>query len=123
MKLATIVCVLVIPIAAQEIKLPPGIEKLSDRAAEVVDVTLDASMLQLASRFLSDKDPDGARVKRLISGLKGIYVRSFEFDNAGEYQASDVEAIRSQVRGPGWSRVAGVRSRKKGENAEVFLKS
>ncbi len=109
--------------AAQDIHLPPGLERLADKASEVVDVTLDASMLQLAVRFLPDKDPDSARVKRLVNGLSGIYVRSFEFEKPGEYSASDVEALRSQARTPGWSRIAGVRSRKKGENAEVFIKS
>jgi len=34
---------------------------------------------------------------------------------------SDVEAIRSQLRGPGWSRIVGVKSIR-GENSEVYLK-
>jgi len=71
-----------------------------------VDVTLDASMLQLASGFLSKDDPDEAQVKKLVSKLKGVYVRSFEFDKEGQYSMSDVEAIRSQLRGPGWSRMS-----------------
>jgi hypothetical protein len=119
--LAVFLCLL--PAMAQEIKLPPGIEKLADKATEVVDVTLDQNLLQLASRFLSDKDGDEARVKKLVAGLKGIWVRSFEFEKPGEYLDSDVEAIRSQLRAPGWSRIVGVRSRKAGENAEVYLKT
>jgi len=86
-----------------------------------VDVTLDASMLQLASGFLSKDDPDEAQVKKLVSKLKGVYVRSFEFDKEGQYSMSDVEAIRSQLRGPGWSRIVGVKSIR-GENSEVYLK-
>ncbi len=109
--------------AGQEFKLPPGIEKLAAKAAESVDVTLDSSMLQLAAKFLSDRKPDEAQAKKLISGLKSIYVRSFEFDKPGEYSETDVEAVRSQFRAPGWSRIVGVRSRKEGENAEVFLKN
>lgn len=123
MRFAVIAVLSFAPLLAQDIKIPPSLEKLAERAAEVVDVTMDSSLLQLAARFLPEKDPDTARIKRLITGLKGIYVRSFEFDSAGEYQESDVEAIRSQLRGPGWSRIVGVRSRKHGENSEVFLKS
>jgi hypothetical protein len=111
------------PLAAQDIKLPPSIEKLADKASEVVDVTMDSSLLQLALKFLPDKDPDSAKVKKLVSGLKGIYVRSFEFENAGEYQQSDVEAIRVQLKSPAWNRIVTVRSRKKGENAEVYVKT
>ena len=106
---------------AQEFKLPANIERLSQKAAESVDVTLDASMLQLASQFLSKDDPDQVRVKKLVSKLKGVYVRSFEFDHEGAYSASDVDEIRALVKGPGWSRIVGVRS-SKGENCDVFLK-
>lgn len=123
MKIAVIALISLMPILAQEIKLPPSLDRLAAKATEVVDVTLDASMLQLASRFLSDKDPDGAKIKKLASGLKGIWVKSFEFDKAGEYLESDVEAVRSQLRAPGWARIVGVRSQKNAENSEIFLRT
>jgi len=113
----------ILPLAAQEMKLPPRIEKLAEKASEVVDVNLDASMLRLASRFLSDKDPDEVRVKKMVNGLKGIMVKSFEFDSRGEYEQADLDELRAQWKGPGWSRVVGVRGKKDGENAEVFLKT
>jgi hypothetical protein len=122
-KLALISCLALAPLGAQEIKLPPSLERLSAKASEVVDVTMDSNLLQLASRFLSDKDSDDAQVKKLIAGLKGIYVRSFEFEKAGEYQESDVEPIRAQLKNPAWSRIVGVRSQKNGDNAEVYLKT
>ncbi|MGA8027796.1 MAG: DUF4252 domain-containing protein [Bryobacteraceae bacterium] len=112
---------LAMPALPQDIKMPVNLEKLSERAKESVDVTLDASMLQLASGFLSKDDPDEAQVKKLVSRLKGVYVRSFEFDKEGQYSMSDVEAIRSQLKAPGWSRIVGVRS-VNGENSEVYLK-
>jgi hypothetical protein len=114
---------IVLPLAAQQIKLPPAIEKLSDRASNVVDVNLDGAMLQLASRFLSDKDPDEAKVKKLVMGLKSITVKSFEFDHGGEYEPKDLADLRAQWTGPGWMRVVGVHSKKDGENAEIFLRS
>src|ERR1700689_2537523 len=109
--------------AAQEIKLPANLDQLAAKAKNVVDITMDGPLLQLAGRFLSDKDPDEARVKRMVANLKGIYVRSLEFDGPGEYQSSDVDQIRVQLKSPGWTRVVGVRSRKDGDNAEVFLKT
>jgi len=122
MKRALLLLMAALPVAAQDVKIPPSLEKLAAKAAEVVDVTLDGQTLQIAGKFLSGKDPDEAKVKNLINGLKGIYVRSFEFDKEGEYSPSDVEALRSQARGPGWSRLVGVVSRKSGENAEIFIK-
>jgi hypothetical protein len=105
---------------SDDIKFPANLDRLAERAKESVDVTLDSSMLQLASGFLSN-NPDDRQVKKLVSKLKGIYVRSFEFDKEGQYSMSDVEAIRSQLKAPGWSRIVGVRSAK-GENSEVYLK-
>ncbi len=105
----------------QDIKFPVDFAKLAERATESVDVTLDASMLQLASGFLSKDDPDEAQVKKLVSKLKGVYVRSFEFDKEGQYSPSEVDAIRSQLKSPGWSRIVGVKS-SKGENSDIFLK-
>lgn len=123
MRVFAIGFVVLLPLAAQEIKLPPSFDKLKDKASEVVDVTLDASMLQMASRFLSDKDADEVKAKKLVSGLKGIYVKSFEFEKPGEYDMADVEALRAQVRGPNWARIVGVHSKKSGENSEIYLKN
>jgi hypothetical protein len=123
MKIAMIALALIVPAAAQELKLPANLDRLAAKAVEVVDVTLDANMLQMASRFLSVKDAGDAEVKKMVSGLKGVYVKSFTFEKPGEYLESDVESVRSQLRGPGWTRIVGVRSRKDGENAEVFIRS
>ena len=99
-----------------------NLEKLSKKAAEVVDVTLDGSMLKLASKFLNeDEDDEAAEVKELVKGLKGIYVKSFEFDKEGEYSDEDVEAIRAQLKGPGWSRIVGVTSKREHENTEIYI--
>jgi hypothetical protein len=52
--------------------------------------------------------------------LKGIYVKSFEFDTVGQYTTADLETIRTQLRGPGWTRLVNVTSKKDG-NVEVYL--
>ena len=122
-KLAALACIALAPLAAQDIKIPPSLDRLASKASDVVDVTMDSNLLQLASRFLSDKDSDDAKVKKLIAGLKGIYVRSYEFEKTGEYQEADVEPIRAQLRNPAWSRIVGVRSQKSGENSEVYVKT
>lgn len=96
----------------------PGLAGLSDRASEIVDVTLDASMLRLASRFLSNHDSDEDAVRQILQGLKGVYVRSYEFDREGQYDRSVLDRVRSQL-GPNWKKIVNVRSRN-AENVEVF---
>lgn len=107
---------------AQEIKMPASFDKLEAKAAEHVDVTLDANMLQFAGKFLSDKDGDQAKAKKIVAGLKGISVRTLTFDKEGEYTSSDVDALREELKAPGWSRIVGV-TEKNGEKNEVYLKT
>lgn len=107
---------------AQDVIIPRDIERLAGKAVNTINVTVDGALLQLAGKFLSASDPEQRTVKELISGLKGIYVRSFEFAGAGQYSDADVEALRSQLKAPVWSRMVGVRSSKGGEDVDVFVK-
>src|SRR5215213_5515983 len=82
------------PAAAQKINLDfPG---LADRAEEVVDITVDASMLRLAAKFLGGNSDERA-IRDMITGLHGIYVRSYEFAREGEYDKGIVDRLRSQL--------------------------
>jgi hypothetical protein len=123
MKFAIPVLLAVWPLAAQDIKMPVGLDKLAAKASESVDVSLDGPLLQLASRFLSEKDPDEAHVKKLVGGLKGIYVKSFEFEDRDQYKESDVEDLRTQLKAPGWSRIVSAHSKRNGDNSDIYLKT
>ena len=118
---------LILPLAfsgflqAQDMKLPPGVEKLSAKAKETVEVNMEGPMLKWASKFLSAEDPEEKKAAKLVENLKGIYVRSFEFTEEGAYTAAEVEALRAQFRSPEWSRVVGVRSENDGDNVDVFF--
>ena len=122
MKYALVLFFAIGPLLAQDVKLPADFDKLAAKASQVVDVSLDGPMLRLAGRFLSNNDPDEAKVKSIVAGLKGIYVRSFEFEKEGEYSPSELDEIRHQLRGPGWSRIVVVMSKKGGDNAEIYMK-
>jgi hypothetical protein len=119
-----LIVLLALPVAmrAQEVKIPADVELLSSKAKETVEVTMDGPMLRWASKFLSAEDPEEQKCARLVANLKGIYVRSFEFDKEGAYTKDEVEALRSQVHSPEWTRVVGVRSETDGENVDVFFK-
>jgi Domain of unknown function (DUF4252) len=121
--LGLILISLVAPGAAQTGKLElKNLEKLADKAAEVNDITLDGSLLQLAVRMMENShDADAAQVRNLVKDLKGIYVKNFEFDSPGQYSQADVEAIRAQLAGPGWQRIVTSRSKRTGENDEIYV--
>jgi hypothetical protein len=106
----------------QDVKIPANVERLAAKAVETVNVTVDGALLQLAGKFLSSTDPDQKQIKTLLGSLKGIYVRSFKFENEGEYSEADVESVRSQLRGQEWARIVNVTSKKGGDNVDVAYK-
>ena len=98
------------------------LDKFAERADKVINVTVDEGLLRLAASFLSDKKPDEAKIKEMILGLKGVFVKRFEFEKEGEFTLADVDSIRSQLNSPGWSSVANVRSKREG-NYDVSIMS
>src|SRR5215471_5987356 len=115
------VCV-VAPAYAQNARLQiDHLDRLFPKAVETIDVRVDGSLLLMASKFLRSDKADEAAVKEIVQSLKGVYVKGVEFDKDGEYTEADVEAIRQQLAAPGWDRIVGVRSKRDGDNVEVFL--
>ncbi|MBX5494207.1 MAG: DUF4252 domain-containing protein [Bryobacteraceae bacterium] len=97
------------------------LDRLDEKAKERVNVNLNRDLLQAAGKLLSPSDPDQARVKTLVGKLESVHVRAFEFDQAGAYTQNDVEAIRRELRAPGWHRIVDVRSKDEGENVDIYL--
>ncbi len=106
---------------AQQLKL--NLDGLAAKASNKVDLSLTSQTLQFAARFLEDGDADEARVKKLVAGLDGIYIRSYEFDRDNAWTPADLEGVRSQLKGPEWSRIVGVESTGEGEAAEVHVRT
>lgn len=97
-----------------------SLDKLEPKATESVDVSLDGALLRIGISMLRDKKPEEAAIKQLVIGLKGIYVKVYEFDKEGEYSVADVESVRTQLRAPAWTKMVGVKSKKEGGNLEVY---
>lgn len=97
------------------------LNQLENRARDVVEVNIEGKLLDMAKRVLvKTNDPEAKKVGQAISGLKGIYVRVFNFENENEYNPADVEEIRSQLKSPGWEQLANVRSRKNNQKVDVY---
>src|SRR5262249_27420104 len=61
-----------------------SLDKFNDRADKVITVTVGEDTIRLAVAFLNDKKPDEARIKELLLGIKGVFVKRFEFEKEGE---------------------------------------
>ncbi len=123
MKLATLLLAGGLLTHAQDFHNLIPFDQLQPKAHETVEVNLDGNMLAIAKKFLSASNPEEAEAKKLLEGIRGIYVRVLEFRKEGEYSMADVEKVRAAVKGPGWQRVVDVRSSGKGDNAGVYMKS
>jgi hypothetical protein len=101
-----------------------NLDKLSEKAARVTDVTLDGSLLQFAVNLIEKvdaEDKDVEQLKSIIKNLKGIYVKSFEFDEASQYSKGDVDAIRSQLTSPRWSKIVQSIEKRRNEYNEIYV--
>ena len=99
----------------------PSFSHLQSKATEVVDITLGTWPLTLASKFMDADDVDDAQVKKLLSGIKSIAIRSYEFDSDFAYSKDDVDAVRDQLSAPGWTQLAQVRKRNKAQEVDIYM--
>jgi len=97
----------------------PSFSHLQSKATEVVDVTIGRWPLALASKFMGEDDAQSAQIKKLMSGIKSIAVRSYEFDSDFAYSKEDIDAVRAQL--AGWTQLAQVRKRNKAQEVDVYV--
>ena len=94
---------------------------LETRARDVIEVNVDGKILELAKRVTAKMNDEKAKkVAQAISGLRGIYVRVYNFEKENEYNIGDVDEIRAQLSAPGWERLANVRSKRNNQKIDVF---
>lgn len=98
------------------------LDKLTAKASSIVNVTLDESLLKLAAGFVDPDDAEAAEIKKVVSGLKSIYVRSFEFKTSGQYDTADIEELRAQLRDPEWKRIVQVKNKPDGD-ADIYVRA
>ncbi|HJQ68394.1 MAG TPA: DUF4252 domain-containing protein [Blastocatellia bacterium] len=97
------------------------LERFSDKADKVIEVDVGEALIKLAlSALKPERNPDEAKIKELLEGLKGVYVKRYQFASFGEFNNSDMDPIRAQLRNPAWSRIANVRSKREG-NYDVYI--
>ena len=109
-------------IADPELKIP-DFSHLRHKAVESVDMTIDGFLLRIASRFAraDSENPESAAAADLLQGLKSVRVRNFTFNSDDAYSRADVDTVRKQLTGPGWSQLVQVRKREPQEDVDVYL--
>ena len=99
----------------------PSFAHLQSQAVESVDITFGRVLLHFASWFIDKKDPESADVREMLKNLKSVSVCHYRFGSDFVYSKKDLDAVRSQLTGKGWSQLVQVRDRRKDEDVDVFL--
>ena len=99
----------------------PDLSALEAKASETAEVTLDERLLGLAARMLDPSNPEEARARAAVSGLKAITVRSYTFDTVTPVPQKDLDAIRTQLEAPGWNHVVATHNRRDASRVDVYL--
>ncbi|MEK6300129.1 MAG: DUF4252 domain-containing protein [Acidobacteriota bacterium] len=108
---------------AQDAKIAMNnLDRLAELADKTIAVNVDESVIKLTLSILNPKrSADEAKLIDILSGLKGVYVKRFEFEKEGAYTMSDADSVRSQFNAPGWQRIATVTSKREGSYDVVLM--
>lgn len=111
------------PAHAQDAKIVMNnLDRLAQSADKTIDVTVGEPLIKLAMSALNPhRSADEAKIIEILSGLKGVYVKRFEFEKEGGYATADAASVRAQFDGPGWQRIAKVTSKREGSFDVVIM--
>jgi hypothetical protein len=103
---------------AQQIDLK-ALDQFAAKAKSKTEINMDESMVKSAASFLNPEKGDEAAVKKSVNGLKGFFLRSYEFDNSGIFKLEDLKPILDQIKGPNWTSF--LRNQEDGEQTEIWF--
>jgi len=101
----------------------PDFSHLRSKAVDSVDINLDGFLMKVAQKFAAAEARDGDQDEGLsiLSDIKSLRVRNFEFDTDDAYSQEDVEKVRKQLSGPGWSALVQAHEREPRSDVDVFI--
>jgi uncharacterized protein DUF4252 len=99
----------------------PDFQVLQRQATNSVNISLDPWLLRSMAAFIGDTDADSVATKKMLSGIKSIQIRSFNFGADFEYPTAAVDGIRQQLTGPGWAKMVQVHDHKQREDVDIYL--
>lgn len=89
----------------------PSFSNLRGAATESVNINLGWLPLHMAAWLMPDDDPQSAEVRTMMKGLKSVQIRTYTFGSDFTYPQADIDQVRAQLSGPGWSPLVHLRKR------------
>jgi hypothetical protein len=125
--LAALAAVVTLALPASRVQAGPELEipdfsHLRGKAVDSVDVTLDGFLMRVARKFAA-ADSAGVNEEALsiLNDIQSVRVRNFSFDSDDAYSRADIDGVRKQLEGPGWSALVQAHKREPREDVDVYV--
>jgi hypothetical protein len=113
MKITWILIAAAMPALAQQNFDFKSLDKIGANATDSTNISLEGDTLKLAtSIFGGDSGP--------LKNLTGVYVRTFEFEKAGQYKEADLAPLRAYVASLKWTKI--IDAKEADERSEIYVK-
>lgn len=103
---------------AQQLDLK-SLDKFAEKAKSKTQIDMDEAMLKATGGLLKDKKGDEGLAKKTTENMKGLFLRSYEFDKKDAYKLDDLKPILDQLKAPNWT--AFLRNKENGELTEIWM--
>ena len=103
---------------AQQLDLK-SLDKFADRAKSKTQIDMDEATLKATGGLLKDKKGDEGLAKKSTENMKGLFLRSYEFNGKDAYKLDDLKPILDQLKAPNW--VPFLRNKENGELTEIWM--
>jgi len=100
---------------AQQIDLKV-LDTIAAKAKSSTEIGMDEASLKAAAAA-AEKGAKPGPVKNTTEGMKGFYLRSYEF-NKGEFKWDDLKAFTDQLKAPSWVRF--LKNKEQNEQTEIW---
>jgi len=103
--------------SAQQLDLS-SLDRLADKAESKTEITLDEATLNSTTALLSEKKGTEAVARKAVEGLKGLFLRSYEFEKPGSFKLEDLKPLMDQLKAPNWTPI--LRAKEQDEQTEIW---
>jgi len=80
------------------------LDKFAVKATSTTEMGMDEAALKATTTLLDDKKPNEAAARKVAEGVKGFFLRSYEFKKEDSPKFEDLKPLMDQLKAPNWSR-------------------
>src|SRR5262245_21495780 len=103
---------------AQQLDLKT-LDKYADKAKSNTEINMDEAMLKAAAASRNERKKDEEIAKQSVEGVKGIFLRVYEFDDKFELKLDELKPLIDQLKAPNWKPV--LRVKEDNEQTEIWM--